>query len=212
MQLFFDFIQIVLADIVLSGDNALIIGMAAASLSPELRRRAIIFGLIVAAGLRIIFAIFATYLLAIKGLLFVGGLLLLWVSWRLWGDIKLQNAERAAEAKKPENIEAGEVVEDGEGPPRRTMMSALISITIADFSMSIDNVLAVAAIARDNTGLLVFGLVLAILLMGFGATIIMRLMARYPWISYAGLIVLIITSLRMLWEGWPEVAVIVGIA
>jgi len=206
MQLFFDFIQIVLADIVLSGDNALIIAMAAGTLSPELRRRAIIYGLVVAAGLRIIFAIFATYLLAIKGLLFLGGLLLLWVSWRLWVDIGHHNAARDAEAK---------VVDDGEKKENlkpRSMMSALISITIADFSMSIDNVLAVAAIARGNTALLVFGLVLAILLMGFGATIIVRLMNRYPWISYAGLVVLIFTSLRMLWEGWPEMAVIVGLA
>jgi YjbE family integral membrane protein len=203
MHQFLDFIQIVLADIVLSGDNALIIGMAAASLSPELRKKAIIYGMVVAAGLRIIFAIFATYLLSIKGLLFLGGVLLLWVSWRLWEEIKLQNAERAAEAQEEENYE---------GPPRRTMVSALISITVADLSMSIDNVLAVAAIARDNTGLLIFGLLLAIALMGFGATMIVRLLTRYHWISYLGLVVLIITALRMLWDGWPEMAVIVGLA
>lgn len=202
MQTVLDFFQIVLADIVLSGDNALIIGMAAASLSPVMRKRAILYGMIVAALLRIIFAIFATYLLAIKGLLFMGGVLLLWVSWRLWEDIVLHNADRAAKETQSD---------DYEGPPRRTMLSALISITIADFSMSIDNVLAVAAIARDNTALLVFGLVLAIALMGFGATIIVRLLTKYPWISYLGLGVLIITSLRMLWEGWPEMAIILGI-
>ncbi len=203
MQYFVDFLQIVLADIVLSGDNALIIGMAAASLSPELRKKAIVYGMVVAAGLRIIFAIFATYLLAIKGLLFLGGVLLLWVSWRLWEEIRLQVAERAAEAQEDEGYE---------GPPRRTMLSALISITVADLSMSIDNVLAVAAIARDNTGLLVFGLLLAIALMGFGATMIVKLLTRYHWISYLGLVVLIITALRMLWDGWPEMAVIVGLA
>ncbi len=203
MQIFLDFLQIVLADIVLSGDNALIIGMAAASLSPELRKRAIVFGMVVAAGLRIIFAVFATYLLAIKGLLFLGGLLLLWVSWRLWDEIRRQVAERAA---KTENVVGYQ------GPPKRTMTQALISITIADLSMSIDNVLAVAAIARENTGLLIFGLLLAIALMGFGASIIVKLLTRYHWISYLGLIVLIITSLRMLWDGWPEMATIIGLA
>ncbi len=203
MHYLLDFLQIVLADIVLSGDNALIIGMAAASLSPELRRRAIVYGMVVAAGLRIIFAIFATYLLAIKGLLFLGGILLLWVSWRLWEEIAAQVAERAAETHE----EAGY-----QGPPRRTMMSAMISITIADVSMSIDNVLAVAAIARENTGLLIFGLLLAIALMGFGASLIVKLLTRFHWISYLGLVVLIITSLQMLWDGWPEMASIVGLA
>ncbi len=203
MHLLFDFFQIVLADIVLSGDNALIIGMAAASLSPELRKKAIVYGMVVAAVLRIIFAIFATYLLAIKGLLFLGGVLLLWVSWRLWEEIKMQIAERAAETTEEEGYG---------GAPRRTMVSALISITVADLSMSIDNVLAVAAIARDNTGLLIFGLLLAIGLMGFGASMIVKLLTRYHWISYLGLVVLVITALRMLWDGWPEMAVIVGLA
>ncbi len=203
MHQLLDFFQIVLADIVLSGDNALIIGMAAASLSPELRKRAIIFGMVMAAVLRIMFAIFATYLLAIKGLLFLGGILLLWVSWRLWEEILAQVAERAVIAQEAEGYR---------GPPRRTLVSALISITVADLSMSIDNVLAVAAIARENTALLVFGLMLAIALMGFGASIVVKLMTRYHWISYLGLIVLIITSLRMLWDGWPEMATIVGLA
>ncbi|MCP5083323.1 MAG: YjbE family putative metal transport protein [Alphaproteobacteria bacterium] len=201
-----NFSSIILADIVLSGDNALIIGMAAASLSPELRKKAILFGMIMAAVLRIIFAIFATYLLAIKGLLFIGGLLLLWVSWRLFNDIREDMAKRATEAQ--------EDIEDGgyQGPPRRTLLSALISITVADVSMSIDNVLAVAAIARDNITLLVFGLALAILLMAFAAAMIVKLMTRFPWISWLGLVVLLYVSGRMLWEGWPEVAVLAGLA
>ena len=206
MQNVLDFMSIVIADIVLSGDNALIIGMAAASLSPELRKKAIFFGMAMAAFLRIVFAVFATYLLEIKGLLFIGGLLLLWVSWRLYREIREGIPEHAAEA-----------VEDAQeggyrGPPRRTLGSALVSITIADVSMSIDNVLAVAAIARDNTSLLVFGLVLAILLMAFCAAIIVKLLTRYPWISWLGLIILIYVSCRMLWEGWPEVAVLAGLA
>ena len=205
-ETFVNFSSVILADIVLSGDNALIIGMAASSLSPELRKKAIIFGMAMAAILRIIFAIFATYLLAIKGLLFVGGLLLLWVSWRLYKDIRHNMAEKASEAQ--EDAEEGGY----QGPPRRTLTSALISITIADVSMSIDNVLAVAAIARDDVTLLVFGLALAILLMAFAATMIVKLMTRFPWISWLGLFVLIYVSLRMLWEGWPEVAVLAGLA
>ena len=206
LETIINFSSIILADIVLSGDNALIIGMAASSLSPELRKKAIFFGLVMAAVLRIVFAIFATYLLAIKGLLFIGGLLLLWVSWRLYKDIRADMAKKATEAQ--EDADEGGY----QGPPRRTLMSALVSITIADVSMSIDNVLAVAAIARDDVTLLVFGLALAILLMAFAATLIVKLMTKYPWISWLGLVVLIYVSIRMLWEGWPEVAVLAGLA
>ncbi len=195
-----NFFQIVVADIVLSADNALIIGMAASGLSPELRRKAILFGMAAAAGLRIIFAIFATYLLAVPGLLFVGGLLLVWVCWRLFVEIREQVPGRATEAQTAAD-EGGY-----RGPPRRTVGQALLSITIADVSMSIDNVLAVAAIARDNTALLVFGLALAIALMGFCATIIVRLLTRFPMISWLGLLVLVYVAGRMLFDGWPDVA------
>lgn len=205
-ETFVDFASIVLADIVLSGDNALIIGMAASSLSPELRKKAIFYGMVMAALLRIIFAIFATYLLEIQGLLFLGGLLLCWVCWRLYCEIKEGTAEHAAEAQ--EDAEEGGYT----GPPRRTLTSALISITVADVSMSIDNVLAVAAIARDDTFLLVFGLGLAILLMAFCATIIVKLLTKYPWISWLGLFTLMYVSGRMLYEGWPEVAAMTGLA
>ncbi len=206
LEPFFDFASIVLADIVLSGDNALIIGMAASSLSPELRKKAIMYGMVVAAVLRIIFAVFATYLLDVPGLLFLGGLLLCWVCWRLYCEIRAGAAEHAAEAQ--DEAEEGGYT----GPPRRTLTQALISITIADVSMSIDNVLAVAAIARDDTLLLVFGLGLAILLMAFCAAIIVKVLTKYPWISWLGLIVLIYVSGRMLYEGWPQVAALTGIA
>ena len=203
---FWNFAQIVLADIVLSGDNALIIGMAAAGLAPELRKKAIIFGMAAAAILRIIFAIFATYLLEIQGLLFLGGLLLIWVCWRLFGEIRDQIAERAAEAQ--EEAEEGGYT----GPPKRTIGHALLSITVADVSMSIDNVLAVAAIARENTTLLVFGLALAIALMGFAASIIVKVLTRFPVISWAGLAVLCYVAARMLYEGWADVAAMTGLA
>ena len=197
MELLFDAGAIIIADLILSGDNALIIGMAAAGLSPKLRARAIMFGMVIAALLRILFAIVATKLLAVPGLLFIGGLLLCWVCWRLYQEIRAgvdHEAEMAMEAA--ENPEEGYT-----GPPRRTLASALWTITIADVSMSLDNVLAVAAIADGDTKLLVFGLGLAILLMAFAATLIMKLLTKYPWISWLGLIVLVYVAGEMLFRG-----------
>jgi len=200
-----DFLQIVLADIVLSGDNALIIGLAAASLPAELRRKAIVFGMILAAVLRIIFAVFATYLLHVPGLLFAGGVLLVWVCWRLYQEIGTQLAERAAQTQSVAD-RAGD-----DTAPNGSLVRALVSITIADLSMSIDNVLAVAAIARGNTELLIFGLILAIALMGFCAAIIVRLLTRFPAISWLGLFVLIYVAAQMLWDGWPGITSLVGL-
>lgn len=193
----FDLGSIIIADIVLSGDNALIIGMAAAGLAPELRKKAILYGMVVAAVLRIVFAIIATKLLGIPGLLLVGALLLYWVCWTLYKEIKAHTDERAAEAMAmSEDPEAGYT-----GAPRRTLGQALVSITIADVSMSLDNVLAVAAIADGDTNMLIFGLGLAIVLMAFAATLIMKLLTRYPWISWLGLMVLIYVASEMLYRG-----------
>ncbi len=193
----FDFGAIVVADIVLSGDNALVIGMAAAGLSPELRKRAIMFGMIVAAVLRVVFAVIATKLLAVPGILFVGALLLFWVCWNLYREIRENVDRKAAEA-----METAEHLDEGyTGPPRRTMAQALWTITLADVSMSIDNVLAVAAIADGDTNMLVFGLGLAILLMAFAATLIMKLLTRYIWISWLGLAVLIYVAVEMFYRG-----------
>ena len=192
-----DFGKIIIADLILSGDNALVIGMAAAGLSPELRKKAIFYGMVIAAVLRILFAIIATTLLGIPGLLFVGSLLLFWVCWRLYIEIKSQVDEQAEHA-----MEMAEDPEQGyTGAPRRNMKQALISITIADVSMSLDNVLAVAAIADGDTVMLVFGLGLAILLMAFAATIIMKLLTKYPWISWLGLIVLLYVAGEMFVRG-----------
>ena len=160
--------QIIIADLILSGDNALIIGMAAAGLTPKLRRRAILYGMVIAAILRIIFAIVATTLLGIPGILFIGSVLLFWVCWRLFVDIRENTKEKtlskvvSAETKE---INTNEV-------PQKSMVAALISITIADISMSLDNVLAVAAIADGDKQILIFGLALAIVLMAFAATLI----------------------------------------
>jgi YjbE family integral membrane protein len=197
MQAVVDAGTIVLADLVLSGDNALIIGMAAAGLSPQLRARAIFYGMVIAAVLRIVFAVVATKILAVPGLLFLGGLLLAWVCYRLYWEIRHSTdaqAELAMEA-------AGDVHAGYTGPPRRTLTQALWTITIADVSMSLDNVLAVAAIAKGNATLLVFGLGLAIILMAFAATLIMKILTRYPWISWLGLVVLIYVAGEMLFRG-----------
>lgn len=201
-----DFGKIIIADLILSGDNALIIGMAAAGLSPELRKKAILYGMIIAAVLRIVFAVIATSLLNVPGLLFIGGLLLFYVCWRLFNEIRESGEEVAAHA-----METADDPEKGyTGAPRRSMASALWSITIADVSMSLDNVLAVAAIADGDRTMLVFGLGLAILLMAFAATIIMKILSRYPWISWLGLAVLVYVAGEMLMRGMFDSSLGVG--
>ncbi len=192
-----DFGKIIVADLVLSGDNALIIGMAAAGLAPELRKKAILYGMVVAAVLRIVFAIIATKLLGVPGLLFVGGVLLIWVCWHLYKDIRAHTDARAEEALH----QADDSEQGYQGAPKRTLKQALIAITIADVSMSLDNVLAVAAIADGDTTKLVFGLGLAIVLMAFAATLIMNLLAKYPAISWLGLAVLLYVAFEMLYRG-----------
>ncbi len=189
--------QIIIADLILSGDNALVIGMAAAGLAPELRKKAILYGMVIAAVLRIVFAVIATTLLGVKGLLFVGSILLFWVCWTLFKEIRAHEYDQAEHAlEDAENPEMGYT-----GPPRKTMFAALLSITVADITMSLDNVLAVAAIAKGDTQMLVFGLGLAIVLMAFAATMIMKLLATYPWISWIGLIVLLYVAGEMMYRG-----------
>ncbi len=192
-----DYGKIIVADIVLSGDNALIIGMAAAGLAPELRRRAILFGMVVAAVLRVVFALVATKLLGIPGLLLIGSLLLFWVCWNLYTEIRDHVDDKAAEAmERAEDEERGYT-----GPPRKSLAQALWTITLADVSMSIDNVLAVAAIADGDSTKLVVGLAIAIICMAFFATLIMKVLSRYPWISWLGLFVLIYVAGEMMYKG-----------
>ena len=189
VDLIADYTKIIIADIVLSGDNALIIGMAAAGLPPDLRKKAILFGMVVAAVLRIVFALVATKLLGIPGLLLVGALLLFWVCWNLYSEIR-SHSEHAAVMDGTD--------EGSTGAPKRSLASALWTITLADVSMSIDNVLAVAAIADGDSTKLIVGLGLAIIAMAFFATMIMKLLTRYPWISWLGLFVLIYVAGEML--------------
>ena len=197
--------QIIIADLILSGDNALVIGMAAAGLPSEQRKKAIFYGMVIAAVLRIVFAVIATYLLGVKGLLFFGSVLLFWVCWTLFKDIRSGgHSEDTISNDGLINPAADSNV------PQKTMFSALLSITIADITMSLDNVLAVAAIADGDTQMLVFGLGLAIILMAFAATLIMKLLAKYPWISWLGLFVLVYVSGEMMYRWFFDISTGIG--
>ena len=207
LEVVFDVIQIIFADIVLSGDNALVIGMAAAGLSAKLRKRAIFIGMALAAGLRILFAITATYLLAIKGILIVGSVLLALVCWRFYNDLKEFNGPSVLNVTE-EAAQGTEKTEPSEGVDDTKFSRALVTILMADVSMSIDNIVAVAAIARDNTTLLVFGLALAIAFMAFFASMIMRIMLKYRWLSWLGLVLLVYLTVMMLHDGLVDLGVI----
>lgn len=197
-----DIAAIIWLDVVLSGDNALVIGMAAAGLAPHLQRRAIMFGMTAAVVIRIASALVATYLYEIPWVKFVGGLALLWVALKLYQEVRHISILRA------EATEA--VVASGASKDRRSMMKALATITIADVSMSIDNVLAVAGIAQDNRAMLVFGLALSIMLMAFCATMVCRLLTRHQWISYIGVAVLVVVAADMLHASWDDMARFMG--
>ena len=202
-ETFADLAAIIWLDIVLSGDNALVIGMAASSLAVHLQRRAILFGMMLAVVIRIAAALVATYLYEIPWIKFVGGLALLWVALKLFQEL------RNVAALKAEATSA--VIGSGAAQDRRSLLKALATITIADVSMSIDNVLAVAGIAQDNRALLIFGLALSIMLMAFCATMVCRVLLRYPWISYIGVALLVVVAGDMLHSSWEDMVVFMGL-
>ena len=197
--------SVIIIDIVMSGDNAIVIGMAAAGLPPEVRRRAICMGIVVATVLRVLFATITLHLLAIIGLTLAGGLLLLWVCWKMWRDIR--SGQMSAQ---PAHAGAAELAgsPDGGSPAikPKTLSQALVAIVIADVSMSLDNVLAVAGAARDHIEVLVFGLVLSIALMAVASNYIARLLERHHWIAYIGLAIVAYVSGDMIYRGLVEVA------
>ena len=203
------FFQVILIDLVLAGDNAIVIGLAAAGLPKDQRTKAILLGIIAATVLRILFAGVTTQLLAIVGLLFAGGVLLLWVCWKMWRELRVSHAEEqhAAEALAEEDIDKDGTV--AEHVPRKTLRQAATQIVIADITLSLDNVLAVAGAARDHPWVLVFGLVLSIALMGVAASFIAQLLQRHRWIAYVGLAVILYVALEMIYRGigdvWPYV-------
>lgn len=188
--------QVILIDLVLAGDNAIVIGMAAARLSPKDRKTVIFWGLAAAVITRIAFAAVATQLLQIIGLALAGGILLLWVSWRLYRELREAKEEEAG-------YEA--ITEDGHPPHAAnaptTLRRAIGHVALADLSMSLDNVLAVAGVARDHLWVLGAGLILSIILMGVAASFIAKLLHRYSWISYAGLLMIVYVALTMIWHG-----------
>ncbi|HVY21516.1 MAG TPA: TerC family protein [Bauldia sp.] len=192
---------VLVIDLVLAGDNAVVVGMAAAGLPPDIRRKAIMLGIGAAAALRILFAVFTTQLLAIIGLTLAGGILLLWVVWKLAREIMNQRRQRKLEM-------AGVAADDhhASAPPAKDLRHALLQIVIADVSMSLDNVLAVAGAARQHLVVLVIGLALSVALMGAAATMIARLLHRFFWISYVGLALIAYVAVRMIWEGGWEVS------
>ena len=179
------FLQILWLNIILSGDNAVVIGLAAAGLAPQLRSKAVLFGIVAAAVLRIVFSIFATYLLGLWWIEIIGGLALLYIAWGFWRELRGKEEE-----------------EEGHGEHQeKTLMQALVQIIIADVSMSLDNVLAVAAVARNNLPMLVVGLLISIVLMGLLGGALARLLDRYKWIAYIGLALIAYIGLELMWEG-----------
>ena len=186
-------VSVVLIDIVLAGDNAVVVGTAAAGLPPAQQRKVIMLGAGLALVARIAFALVAVQLLAIIGLVLAGGILLLWVAWKIWRE--LRHGDHVADGVVTYEQSAG----------AKTMRSAIMQVAVADISMSLDNVLAVAGAARDHPYIMIFGLLLSIALMAVAAQLIARLIDRYRWIAYVGLVIVLIVALKMIWEGGLEV-------
>ena len=189
------FLQVIMIDLVLAGDNAVVIGLAAAGLPKAQRSRAILVGIVAATVLRILFASIAIELLAIVGLLLAGGILLLWVSWKMWRELRGPNQHDTEAALAGGSAHV----------PHKTFAQAAWQIVVADVSMSLDNVLAVAGAARDHPVALIFGLSLSIVLMGVAASLVARLLNRHRWIAYAGLAIILYVACDMIWRGGNEV-------
>lgn len=203
---FIALLQVIGIDLVLAGDNAIVIGLAAAGLPKEQRAKAILVGIGAATVMRIGFALITTQLLAIVGLLLAGGILLLWVCWKMWQELRAgahQHDVEAVEALANQDIDKdGAVADDA---PRKTFAQAATQIVVADVSMSLDNVLAVAGAAKDHPTVLIIGLALSIAMMGLAASYIANLLNKYRWIAYIGLLIILYVALKMMWEGWHEV-------
>lgn len=194
------FFAVVMIDIVLAGDNAVVVGTAAAGLPWRQQRQVIALGATLALLARVLFALVATQLLAIVGLLLAGGLLLLWVAWKMWRELQ---ADRAAARHEIPPVLPGAQSTAAMG--QKTFKSAVIQVAVADISMSLDNVLAVAGAARDHPYIMIFGLILSIALMAVAAGYIARLIDRYRWLAYIGLAIIMVVALKMIWEGGQEV-------
>jgi len=185
--------QIIVGDLTMAGDNVVIMGSLASGLPPRDRRKVLMFGVGLALVFLVIFALVATQLLKITGLVFAGGLLLLWVAYNMWREVR-PGKDVVADDPATRAVE---------GPPAsKTLLQAAIAITVADLSMSLDNVLLVASIARENPALLFIGLTFSVLFMGLAANYVARLIERYSWINYIGLVVILWVACSMIYEGW----------
>nr|WP_200870462.1 YjbE family putative metal transport protein [Sphingomonas sp. RIT328] len=183
------FVQVLMIDVVLAGDNAIVVGALAAGLPIDQRKKVILIGILAALVLRIIFALAVSWLLGVIGLIFAGGILLLWVAWKMWRELRQGGGEAAA---------------DGEAAgvkPARSFAAAAWAVAVADVSMSLDNVLAVAGAAREHPGILIIGLLLSVAMMGIAANLIAKYIERYRWIAYVGLLVILYVAGKMIYEG-----------
>jgi YjbE family integral membrane protein len=194
-------LEVILIDLTMAGDNVLIIGTIASGLPAKDRQRVIMVGVGMALIFLISFALMATWLLSITGLVLAGGLLLLWVAYNMYRELRPVKIIVADDPDTPEV----------EGPPQtKSFMQAAIAVTLADLSMSLDNVLAVASAAREHPTVLFFGLALSVTLMGLAANLVAKLVQRYHWIAWIGLAIILYVALNMIWEGWHQVAPILG--
>ena len=188
--------QVLMIDIMLAGDNAIVVGALAAGLPPEQRRKVILIGIIAALVLRIAFALVVTQLMQIVGLTFAGGLLLLWVSWKMWREL-----QHSGQSHGSPEVEGDE---DSGLKPAKSFAAAAWAVAVADVSMSLDNVLAVAGAAREHPGILIIGLLLAVALMGVAANILAKYIERYRWIAWVGLLVIVYVAGKMIYEGFVD--------
>ena len=206
----FALFQVLMINIVLSGDNAVVIGMVAARVAPENRHKVILWGMVAAVVLRIVLSIFAVELLNIIGLSLAGGIILLWVAWRLYRDIREEKEEKAAlaviAADRADRHPPHQAAQAGAVPLRR----AVFQVAVADISMSVDNVLAIAGAANQNIAVLVIGLILSIALMGVAASYIAKLLQRFPALAYVGVILIVYVGLEMIWAGSADLPKIFG--
>ena len=191
--------QVLMIDIMLAGDNAIVVGALAAGLPPDQRRKVILIGIIAALVLRIAFALVVTQLMQIVGLTFAGGLLLLWVSWKMWRELRHSGQSGGS----PEV--SGD--EDSGLKPAKSFAAAAWAVAVADVSMSLDNVLAVAGAAREHPGILIIGLLLAVALMGIAANILAKYIERYRWIAWLGLVIIVWVAGKMIYDGYVDPAV-----
>jgi len=196
-------LQVVLIDLVLAGDNAVVIGLAAAGLPAEQRRRAIIVGIAAATALRIVFAGVATQLLQVIGLLLAGGVLLLWVCWKMWRELREQSHARQLAFSHGSGA-------DAEPTRPKTFGQAAVQIVAADVSMSLDNVLAVAGAAREHPYILIFGLLLSVAMMGVAADLLGRVLQKHRWVAYVGLAIIIYVAFEMIYRGSLELAPVIA--